>query len=237
MKREEEYIFFHRPEKIKQAPMLTSILTSQTEIIENIISKNNDFNYINPFSKETKTKPLTNSYNKDKYIKKRLIKNSVKLPLLINKNNISSFEKRKNYKIIFPEKYANLTYVNKRKDENPDAIFKKKNFVNYFLKKSETRKKKINEILDEINETEDRFNKEIPSVDSNLVSKDKILVDNKWKNSFYLDEYQQFFMKHLKGKISSMNYRQMLQKFRDISIMCFSPGNEHNIPKKIKYIE
>ena len=45
------------------------------------------------------------------------------------------------------------------------------------------------------------------------------------------------FLKNLKGKISNMNYRQMLKKFTDISTMCFSPGNEHNIPKKIKYLE
>ncbi len=49
-----------------------------------------------------------------------------------------------------------------------------------------------------------------------------------------MSEYQQFFMKKLKGKISSMNYRQMLKKFTDISTMCFSTGNEHNIPKKNK---
>ena len=42
-----------------------------------------------------------------------------------------------------------------------------------------------------------------------------------------MSEYQQFFMKKLKGKISSMNYRQMLKKFTDISTMCFSPGNEY----------
>ena len=41
-----------------------------------------------------------------------------------------------------------------------------------------------------------------------------------------MSEYQQFFMKKLKGKISSMNYRQMLKKFTDISTMCFSPGND-----------
>ena len=52
-----------------------------------------------------------------------------------------------------------------------------------------------------------------------------------------MSEYQQFYMKKLKGKISSMNYRQMLKKFTDVSTMCFSPGNEHNIPKKIKYLE
>ena len=133
-----------------------------------------------------------------------------------------------------------MTYLPKKKNDNDDEIdikqIKKNRYKNYYLKKSEKRKKELNELLDEINKTEDRFNKEIPNVDSDLISKDKIIVDNKWKNSFYLDEYQQFFMKHLKDKISGMNFRQMMKKFRDISIMCFSPGNEHNIPKKINYI-
>ena len=75
------------------------------------------------------------------------------------------------------------------------------------MKKSERRRKKWNELLYEINKTEDRYNKEIPDLDSDLTSKDKNLVENKWKNSFYLDEYQQFFMRNLKGKISSMNLK------------------------------
>ena len=105
------------------------------------------------------------------------------------------------------------------------------------MKKSERRRKKWNELLYEINKTEDRYNKEIPDLDSDLTSKDKNLVENKWKNSFYLDEYQQFFMRNLKGKISSMNYRQMTQKFREITSMCFRPGNEHFIPKKLELID
>ena len=162
---------------------------------------------------------------------------------MINKNFISSFEKRKKYKIILPETNKNLNNITVKKEENIDEEDNKKKkkekngIINYYLRKSERRRKKLNDLLDEINETEDRFNKEVPDEDSNFVSKDKILLDNKWKNSFYLDEYQQFFMNNLKGKISNMNYRQMLKKFRDISLMCFSPGNEHNIPKKINYIE
>ena len=245
MKTEEEYIFFHYPKKLVYESLVTPLKTSQTETLEFIISKNQNLSNTNPFSSNIiKSTILTNANEHNKTIRTTNYKKSVKLPLLINKNNISSFEKRKNYKIIIPEKIEkieNSKHIPKKIDESNDKInIKKKNkkrYTNYFLKKSEIRRKRINELLDEINKTEDRFNKEIPMVDSNLVSKDKILVDNKWKNSFYLDEYQQFFMKNLKGKISSMNYRQMLKKFTDISKMCFSPGNEHNIPKKIKYLE
>ena len=245
MKTEEEYIFFHYPKKLDYESLVTPLKTSHTETLEYIISKNQNLSNTNPFSSNIIKSPiLTNANEHNKTIRTTNYKKSVKLPLLINKNNISSFEKRKNYKIIIPEKIEkieNSKHITKKMDESNDKInIKKKNkkrYTNYFLKKSEIRRKRINELLDEINKTEDRFNKEIPMVDSNLVSKDKILVDNKWKNSFYLDEYQQFFMKNLKGKISSMNYRQMLKKFTDISKMCFSPGNEHNIPKKIKYLE
>ena len=76
--------------------------------------------------------------------------------------------------------------------------------------------------MDEINKTEDRYNKEIPDIDTDFFSVDKTLRENRWKNSFSLDEYQQFFSKNLKGKISGMNYRQMLKKFGEISSICFS---------------
>ena len=45
-----------------------------------------------------------------------------------------------------------------------------------------------------------RYNAEKPEVDSEFRSKEKYLIDNRWKNSFSLEEYQQFFMKNLKGK-------------------------------------
>ena len=239
MKAEEDYIFFHQPIKNKYSSLLSSLQTTQNITLENKISKNK-FNYTNMFPKEIKTQTITKSSNRKKILRNNINNNSVKLPLLINKNIISSYEKRKRYKIIIPEKKGNMTYLPKKRNDNDDEIdikqIKKNRYKNYYLKKSEKRKKELNELLDEINKTEDRFNKEIPNVDSDLISKDKIIVDNKWKNSFYLDEYQQFFMKHLKDKISGMNFRQMMKKFRDISIMCFSPGNEHNIPKKINYI-
>ena len=109
--------------------------------------------------------------------------------------------------------------------------------VKYINKVSDIRKNVLKDILDEIKGTENRFNDEKPEVDSNFKSRDKTLIDNRWKNSFSLDEYQQFFMRNLKGKISSMNYRQMTQKFREITSMCFRPGNEHFIPKKLELID
>ena len=45
-------------------------------------------------------------------------------------------------------------------------------------------------------------------------------------------------MKNLKGKISSMNYRQMLKKFRQISLMCFAEGNNnYSSIKRLDYVD
>ena len=99
--------------------------------------------------------------------------------------------------------------------------------INYIKKVSPIRNKLMNEVLDQIKNTENRYNSEKPEVDSNFVSKNKILVDNRWKNSFSLGEYQQFYIRNLKGKLSNMNYRQMTKKFRLISLMCFSEGNNN----------
>ncbi len=110
--------------------------------------------------------------------------------------------------------------------------------VNYIQKVSNIRRYLIKDILDEIRGAENRFNVEKPEDDSNFKSKDKNLIDNRWKNSFSLEEYQQFFMKNLKGKISSINYRQMLKKFRQISLMCFSEGNNnYSLIKRLDYVD
>ena len=110
--------------------------------------------------------------------------------------------------------------------------------VNYINKVANIRKNVVKDILDEIRGTENRFNVEKPEDDSNFKSKNKNLIDNRWKNSFSLEEYQQFFMKNLKGKISSMNYRKMLKKFRQISLMCFSEGNNnYSSIKRLDYVD
>ena len=110
--------------------------------------------------------------------------------------------------------------------------------VNYIKKVSNIRRNVVKDILDEIRGAENRFNVEKPEDDSNFKSKNKNLIDNRWKNSFSLEEYQQFFMKNLKGKISSMNYRKMLKKFRQISLMCFSEGNNnYSSIKRLDYVD
>ena len=97
--------------------------------------------------------------------------------------------------------------------------------VNYIEKVSEIRKQMIDNVLDEINNAENRYNLEKPKVDFNFRTKDKNLIDNRWKNTFSLDEYQRYFSRNLKGKISSMSYLKMIQNFKRISLICFSEGN------------
>lgn len=212
-------------------------------------------------------------------------KSEIKLPLLINKNNISSFYKMKQYKVALPQhrdkkeiteedeekkvnnllnKYTITSYKNSRsvnknlKNDNKkydfDSYMKLQNMaeikfrprfgdsslelVKYIKKVSSIRKQVMKDLLDEIKNAENRYNAEKPEVDSEFRSKEKYLIDNRWKNSFSLEEYQQFFMKNLKGKISSLNYRQMLKMFRQISLMCFCEGNNtHSIIKKINYVD
>ena len=209
----------------------------------------------------------------------------IKLPLLIDKNNISSFYKMKQYKVALPQhrdkkeiteedqekkvnnlldKYTVTSYKNSRSvNKNLKNDVKKYDFegymklqnmaeikfrprfgdsslelVKYIKKVSSIRKQVVKDLLDEIKNAENRYNTEKPEVDSEFRSKEKYLIDNRWKNSFSLEEYQQFFMKNLKGKISSLNYRQMLKRFRQISLMCFCEGNNtHSIIKKLNYVD
>ena len=230
MKKEEDYIYFFHP-KIKKYEYESLNKENLDNLKYNNTKKNNYIDNYTTIANSIKDKILPKIKMKNNFERE---KKSVKLPLLIDKNNISTFEKRKNYKVIMPEK--KIKKNNKSIDELNIEETKKENYKDYFMKKSIRRKQKLNRFLDEINNSEDRYNKEIPNIDSDLTSNDKILMDNRWKNSFYLDEYQHFFMKNLKGKISSMNYRQMIKKFGEISTMCFSPGNGHYIPKKINYL-
>jgi hypothetical protein len=78
--------------------------------------------------------------------------------------------------------------------------------------------------VEKILDTEDRYNDEDPNEDMKINLTDKGLNDFKWKNMFSLNEYQNFFLDEIKGKISSVNYRSMLKKFRQISKICFANG-------------
>ena len=86
----------------------------------------------------------------------------------------------------------------------------------------------IENIIKDINNTENRFNNEKPNVDTKFNVVNKTINIHKWKNLFFLRDYQRFFMKGLKGRISNNNFYQMQKKFLEINSICFaeSKGQE-----------
>ena len=135
MREEENKIFFHQPMDTKYNSIVTSFNNMQIGNIEKI----KYLNYTNTFSNRIKSKTLNQTPNNRIIIRKTIDKNSVKLPLLINKNAISSFEKRKKYKINLNEDNENLTFLKKKNQDNDDYInikkMKKKAYINYFIQK------------------------------------------------------------------------------------------------------
>ena len=87
----------------------------------------------------------------------------------------------------------------------------------------------IENIIKDINNAENRFNKEKPSDDSNFNVMDKTIYIHKWKNLFFLRDYQRFFLKGLKGKISNNNFYQMQKKFLEINSICFAESKGQQI--------
>ena len=109
-----------------------------------------------------------------------------------------------------------------------------RDLVNYVNAIQGIRETIVNDFMDEIKNTEDRYNLEKPEIDANLLVKDKVLNVHKWKNLFSLRDYQNFYLDNLKGKISDINYRQLQKRFKQISLICFSEGNVSAI-KKLNY--
>lgn len=268
----------------KNSKYYISPLKTVTEENSKKMSIPKNLNYVKTYSNLCQPNLISTFTSRNNIFKtkNKFKNNSVNLPILIDKNGISTFYRMRQYKVALPkhrekkeitkkeeeEKVRNLldkyainknqhSNSNKKKEEikydfnsylklqsKAEIRFRPRfgdsslELVNYINKVSDIRKNVLKDILDEIKGAENRFNVEKPEVDSNFKSKDKTLIDNRWKNSFSLDEYQQFFMKNLKGKISSMNYRQMLKKFRQISLMCFSEGNNNYTSiKRLDYVD
>ena len=97
--------------------------------------------------------------------------------------------------------------------------------INYIKKIDNIRKGVVNDLIKQINNVENRYNKENPKEDSKFSTKMQGLYHHKWKNIFSLRDYQGLFSGNLKGKISSQNYDVMSKNFRDIFFMCFSNGS------------
>lgn len=224
---------------------LSNINQSKENSIDNYINKSNKIYNL----KSTKIKlPILDSKNISRYSKMKQYK--VLLPTRHRDKKEMSFEEQEEKVQNLLDKYAKTNYKNNKYliDEN---ISKKYDFdsylklqsaaeikfkpkfgdstlllVNYIKKVSNIRKKILDDLMDDIDKkTENRYNFEKPNVDFQFRSRDKYLIDNRWKNTFSLNEYQKYFIKNLKGKISDMSYLKMVKKFQKISLICFSEGN------------
>ena len=142
-----------------------------------------------------------------------------------NRSNVETLEnnnqKKKKYKKINFDYYlkmqtkAELALKPKLGDDSNDLI-------EYIKAIKDIRHNIIDDIVEEINKAENRFNSEKPEVDSEFSIRDKSLYHHKWKNLFYIKDYQKFFLKGLKGKISNNNFYQMQKKFLEINNICFA---------------
>lgn len=228
--------------------------------LDNSINKTLFNNHNKSFSKDSKIKlPILDMKNASPYIKMKQYK--VSFPKHRIKKEISQEEQEEKIQKLL-NKYAKTNFkfnkyligdnMSKKYDFNrylklqseADIKFKPRYgdsstlLVNYINKVSDIRKKIVEDILDDISKnTENRYNNEKPKVDFVFSSRDKTLVDNRWKNTFSLNEYQKYFAKNLKGKISDMSYLDMVKKFQKISLICFSEGNLNRAAmKKLDYI-
>ena len=107
--------------------------------------------------------------------------------------------------------------------------------MTFINKVSPVRKQILQRDLAPLYENSGRYNSEIPEKDTKIKLQDKSLISHLWKNHFTLRDYQNFFLDELNGKISKVNYRIMLKKFRQISQLCFAKGGS-NI-EHLKYMK
>lgn len=96
--------------------------------------------------------------------------------------------------------------------------------VNYIKKIEGIRKNIMVDFMKEIKKMENRYNEEHPKSDAHVKTKLQGLYNHRWKNLFYLDDYQNLFLENLRGKISTKNYNIMSKYFKQIQMMCFSDG-------------
>jgi len=143
----------------------------------------------------------------------------------INKSKVDSEDnnnqKKKKYKKINFDYYLKMQ-TNAEIALKPKFGEDSKDLIDYIKAIKDIRHNLIDNFVDEINNAENRFNNEKPEVDSEFSIKDKSLYEHKWKNLFSLKNYQRFFSKGLKGKISNNNYYIMQKKFLEINNICFA---------------
>ena len=234
---------------------LSTISNKKRKLLLNLAPINSTIN--NSFEKSTKNRakntpiklpPIYSQNSNSVHSKMKLYK--VSPPVHREKRQISPEEEEKKVMTLL-NKYADVNYKDNkflkedeikkysfnsylRLQERADIRFKPRHrdtsneLVNYINKVSRIRKQVIGDVVNEISKkAENRYNNENPKVDFNFHSKEKNLIDNRWKNAYSLNDYQKYFLKNLQGKVSSKYYREMLKNFHQISLLCFSEGNSN----------
>ena len=173
-------------------------------------------------AKQYKLKPLQKtSERRDKKLPTLSVIRTLKDPTITNTmtfNQYIQLQSRANFKL------------HPKLGEMSDDLM---TFIN---KVGPVRKQILQRDLAPLYENSGRYNSEIPEHDTKIKLEDKSLISHLWKNHFTLRDYQNFFLDELNGKISKVNYRTMLKKFRQISQLCFAKGGstlEHLKFKKI----
>ena len=176
---------------------------------------------------EKNIKTLSQKTNKNEPLKNDIKKNSKneklnsKVAKEESEENIN--QKKKRFKRIKFDYYLKM-------QTKAESILKPKlgddsnDLINYIHGIKEIREHLIDNFVSQINNAENRFNSERPEVDSEFLGRDTSLYGHKWKNLFFLKDYQRFFSKGLKGKISNSNYYLMQKKFMEIYNICFGEG-------------
>ena len=156
------------------------------------------------------------------------LKNDIKRKFIEDSPNTQRSKLDKDNNINQPPKYKKINFEDYLKMQTKaESILKPKlgdhstDLIEYIKAIKGIRENIIENIIQEINNAENRFNNEMPNVDSNFNVIDKSI--------YIIRDYQRFFMKGLKGRISNSNYYLMQKKFLEINNICFAPPKGQQI--------
>lgn len=216
-------VFFHKKKNNTSENKIKKFLI-KSGFSENFTENNNIKD--NKEKKENKDKKK-NSENKGNKIDE--LKNHIKQKFIEDSPDTQRSKLKKDDNINQPPKYKKINFEDYLKMQTKaESILKpklgdnSKDLIEFIKAIKGIRENIIENIIQEINNAENRYNNERPNVDSNFNVIDKSIYIHKWKNLFYIRDYQRFFMKGLKGKISDSNYYLMQKKFLEINDICFA---------------
>ena len=186
--------------------------------------------------KETKENKDNKKNSEQKGNRLDELKNDIKRKFIEDSPNTQRSKLDKDNNINQPPKYKKINFEDYLKMQTKaESILKPKlgdhstDLIEYIKAIKGIRENIIENIIQEINNAENRFNNEMPNVDSNFNVIDKSIYIHKWKNLFFIRDYQRFFMKGLKGRISNSNFYLMQKKFVEINNICFAPPKGQQI--------